>query len=580
MWWTELDESIWRNCGGPWASQLEQFFDSDEDDLIRCASLYHGTPLKGLRGAHKARAEQQQRAWFSLWRRDTDRWVDLLTGLVLAAEDREVSHVRLGRAWPHQVGWELHFTSPEHLSLNEAEPLLERCRCLHKDLKGDGAFELLSLWFRRRALCLEPLERFEVSLRTRRKIPPLLQSARLQGDALVFEVTTLPDEYVDYHPLVELAESLGEVDYDWVGTTAPAIQYRTPPQDWLIRSRTFQLRFPTTLTFKALYNAICCFSGIAADEDFLEFRLSLARLVSADDDEYWEQSLQRLAPTERVGKHLQPGSIFHCNDQRLEVAVVDAAGPSPWFLDAPLAANQRLRRAFHSRLGKVSLEPSTPVGEGPKLPGLADRNLTPLKTKEAMVVCLLEAARPLRLAEIAEYLQQEEFPLPFGELSLKKAWRRDHILREDSQGRMQLVAGALLLERSILEKLGSVYGGKEELTGRLESMLRIYCQPDSSTAGHDHPDYTYGCLHGYILEQGKRVAVDWRKQSQADLWEKLYRGQRKPRFQLMLRDGSARTLEKASIFPDSTRPLQILFSSQLGWQQVHLDDLLDVVELP
>ena len=163
---------------------------------------------------------------------------------------------------------------------------------------------------------------------------------------------------------------------------------------------------------------------------------------------------------------------------------------------------------------------------------------------------------------------------------MKKAWRRDHILREDRQGLMQLVAGALLLERSILEKLSSIYGGKEELTRRLESMLRIYCQPDSSMAGHDHPDYTYGCLHGYILEKGKRVPVDWRKQSQADLWEKLYRAEHKPRLQLMLRDGSARTLEKASIFPDSTRPLQILCSSQLGWQRVHLDDLLDVVELP
>ena len=575
MWWTELDQSIWEKCGKPWAGQLDRFMDLDEEELIQCVSLYHGKPLKGLRGPQKARAEQQQRGWFSLWRRDPHHWVDLLTGLTLVVEATDVSHVRLGRVLPHQEGWELQFPCPEHLSLVEAEPVLERARYLKDDLKGARAFELLSLWFQRRALCFEPLERFEVSLRTRRKLPPLLQSAQRQGDALVFEVQTLADEYVDHHPLVQLAEGLGEVDSDWVGVTAPAVTFRTSPGDWLIRSRDFQLRFPTTLTFKALYNAVCCFYGIPADEDFLEFRLALARVVSADDDVFWEGAYQRMAPTERVGKHLQPGSIFHCNDIRLEVAEVQVAGPSPWFLDAPLAANQRLRRAFHSRLGKVSLEATTPLSEGQKLPGLANKNLAVLKTKEAMVVCLLEAGRPLRLAEIAEYLQREEFPLPFGELSLKKAWRQDHIMRQDSQGRMQLVAGAILLERSLMEKLSPLYG---ELTATLESMLRIYCQPDSSQVGQEHPDYTYGCLHGYILEKGKRVPVDWRKQSQPDLWEKLYRAERKSRFQLVLRDGSTRTLEKAIVFPDSTRPLQVMCSSEMGWQRVHLDDLLDVLE--
>ena len=585
MWWNATDQAIWENCGHPCAHPLSRFTDLETEELVWCASLYHAGPLRGLKGLQKSRAVQQQRGWFSLWRREPGGWIDLLTGTTVSAAEPDQGQVALARILPDEAGWQLHFPSPERLSPMEAEPLLRRLREAGIDPKGPGSIETVEVWLQRRALCLEARETYEVRLvpKPRASLAGLLErlesAPRQQGTALVFELQLAPHEYVDDDPLVQLAESLGEVDSDWKCVAPPALQ--TPPvvDDLRIHSKDFILRFPATLTFQSLHKALSCFYGIPLNGEAGEFQLSLHRMVTSEEELYWNEACQRLADTQRVGKHVQPGSFLMWNEVRLHVLETTREdGPSPWFQNAPAAANQRLRRAFHSRLRKVILYPQPAPPGASRLPGLDQRNLAPLKTKEAVVACLIEAARPLTLDEVAQYLQMENFPLPHGVASLKKAWRRDPVVREDSQGRVQLVAGAVLLDNGLMQRLSPLYGGEELLSRRLEELFGLNTVP---ALAHLHPEHEYGSLHGYILEQGKRKPVDWRAADQPDLWEKLYHAKGKAEVKVQVRAQEPWILHKPWIARSGNRPDQLLFCAGSKWWSTSLDDLLDVeVRLP
>ena len=653
MWWTQLDQDIWEKSGRPVASDLEEFTDLDNEDLIHCASLYHGGRLQRLAPTAKARAAQQKRGWFSLWRRGHGEWIDLLTGLTLGASGQDVDQVALGRVLPQDEAWEINFLSRERLSMAEAEPLLRRLCWAYAGpqwLVGEGGVELLREWFRRRELCLGPLEDFEVQLRPRRRGPALrkflecLDGPPQTGDTLIFTVQCLAQEGLEDHPLIRLAEKVGEVDAYWRGNSRTHVSSRVD-EDLLMRldgpnQFTATLRFPGSLTFQSLNKALCCLYGGPMEQEYFEFNLSLDRLVSPDENCAWDRSFLRISEKQRVYKHLTPGVFFHWHDLRLHVlSRTGEPGPSPWFLPGPSAANQRLRRAFHSRLGKLVLETQpllpTPSGQPPsRLPGLSQRSLEKLKTKEAMVVCMIEAGQPLTLQEVANCLQLEGFPLAKGLESLKKAWRRDSILREDSRGRVHVVAGAVLMDNWLMQRLGELYGGEEALTQKLQALFGLNARPvPARTVMVSHADefclwwdwpngtpqrgtlekmlarlqpddlvvtelqglgaacpvleidagledleahYLYGCLHGYVLTSTGRCPVDWRNQAQPDLWEKIYRARKCPRVALHVRGSEPRVLLDPWMTRDGTNPFILMIRSQFGWEGISFDDILDV----
>ena len=654
MWWNQLDQEIWERCGQPSVHELQVFDDLDREDLIQCASLYHGPKLKGLPAAARARAAQQQKGWFSLWRRDGAQWLDLLTGLKVSTSDQDVDQVALGRVLPGGEGWELHLISRERLSMAEAEPLLLRLRWAYAGagwLVGEGAFQVLRHWFRRRELFFGPLDEFTVRLRPRRKSPSLkefvaalAQPPEFEGDVLVFAVDCPDEESLEDHPLIQRAEKLGEVEVDWSVRARPSASPRDRSDDLFLeldgpQQFTTGLRFPGSLTFKALNKALCCVYGGALDQESFDFELSLDRVVSSDDDFGWDRSFLLLSDAERVHKHLSPGTFFHWRELRLQVLAWPAEpGPSPWFVPGPAAANQRLRRAFHSRLGKLVEEAQpllpTPNHQPPsRLAGLSQRNLGPLKTKEAMVACLIEAGLPLYLEELANYLQLEGFPLPKGLESLKKAWRRDPVMRQDSQGRVQVVAGAVLMDFGLMERLAAIYDGEEALTLRLEALFGLNALPaslrvvllsadDQSLHWREWPDgklqrgqldeilatlrpedllvtdqfglgagcsvleleagledleqyYLYGCLHGYVLTETGRQPVDWRKESQPDLWEKIYRARKCAQVTLQVRGRETRVLLDPWMSRDANGA-NLMIKSQFGWEGVAVDEILNL----
>lgn len=487
--WTSVDREIWRKTGSVVAAGLLEFLHPEREELIQCASLYHGGPLKGLRSPLKEIAEQQRRGWFSLWRRGESEWVDLLTEHRFSAPPDRPGQVALARALPHEGGWQLHFPSRERLTLEEAEPLLRRLLLAKEGpnwLQGVGAIEFLRLWFQRRELVLGPLEEFEVHLLPRRQGPALEKllsalrpPATQDGKHFVFSLQTPESQHLDDHPLMKLAHSIGEVDEYWRGVATVPLNLveRNENLSILIEAQQFRatLRFPGSLTFQSLHRAICCLFGSGMEREYFEFKLSLDRLVSPDDHLGLDESFQLISETQRLHKHLHPGCYFQWGELRLHLLPEKAEpGPSPWYTEGPHEANLRLRRAFHSRLGKVMTQAAPAFStEGQtqlRLAGLGGYCLDKLKVKEAMVACLIEAGQPLSLPQIANYLQLEGFPLAKGLESLKKAWRRDSIIREDSLGRLQIVAGAVLLDSWLMLRLSgaasdSVVAQNEPLAG-------------------------------------------------------------------------------------------------------------------
>lgn len=113
-----------------------------------------------------------------------------------------------------------------------------------------------------------------------------------------------------------------------------------------------------------------------------------------------------------------------------------SSGP-PFDLEA---LNRRLARAFPGGRPKPAPAPRArqpwDPAQGP--PPLEAYDLDRLNVRHQMVAALIERQGPMALAELQERLQRAGTALPEGELSLRKAWRKQGPIRERVDGRLEV----------------------------------------------------------------------------------------------------------------------------------------------
>lgn len=104
------------------------------------------------------------------------------------------------------------------------------------------------------------------------------------------------------------------------------------------------------------------------------------------------------------------------------------------------AVNRRLARAFPGGRPKPAAAPRAPQpwdpAQGP--PPLEAYDLDRLNVRHQMVAALVERQGPMTLPELQERLQRAGTALPEGELSLRKAWRKQGPIRERVDGRLEV----------------------------------------------------------------------------------------------------------------------------------------------
>lgn len=109
------------------------------------------------------------------------------------------------------------------------------------------------------------------------------------------------------------------------------------------------------------------------------------------------------------------------------------------------ALNRRLARAFPGGRPKPAPAPAPRApqpwdpAQGP--PPLEAYDLDRLNVRHQMVAALVERQGPMTLAELQERLQRAGTALPEGELSLRKAWKKQGPIRERVDGRLEVDPG-------------------------------------------------------------------------------------------------------------------------------------------
>lgn len=456
------DEAVWKAVSGKaWVRQESPLDDESGDPLEEFAArawlLYHADPdamaRQRMRGEVKEWRDAQLKGWFSLWQLADAGWVDLLGDSVTTG--RPASNLRLGdcilaRAVPTPRGLSLLAASSDTLCAEEGRILAEAALSLG----------VLESWRDRRELVLEPRlvyeHRFECPPGRERTLKKLLQGWEwsLEDDRLlVCQVAPKYEDPWENATLLALDEVCRHLHTHWRGSE-PVRRPRPDKGAVLVIDVDGKttLHFPAGFRFRQLRRALDCLKPGVFREDSV-FALSLGRLVV--DEEHHELFENCLADTTLLYQALCPGSFFQLEHLPLRVLDVmdQASGPSPWFPGRE-DANRRLRRTFHSRLSKVRLDSDPPVEASErKLAGLERYDLGKLKPKEAMAAALLASRRPLSLQELHDILVTAGVTLVHGLQSLRKAWRRDPIIRETEDGKLELVPAALVMDSWFLGRL-------------------------------------------------------------------------------------------------------------------------------